>query len=111
MSELFFERSSVLARLCVAAVCLCGLLIGSHSTAYAADGPGKKAFQRVCAECHGDQGEGADGPPIAPPPHAAQEVLNIARSGRGNMPLLPRATITDEEILAVIAYLEAPGKE
>lgn len=112
MTELFLKRSGVLARLCVAADCLSGLP-GIGAAAYGAGGKadGKKAFERVCSESHGDAGEGGEGPPLIPRPHPAKEILNIARTGRGNMPPLPRATITDEEILAVVAYLEAHGKE
>ena len=112
MSELFLKRSGVFVRLCVAAVCLSGLP-GSGEAAYGAEGKadGKKAFERVYSEYHGDAGEGSDGPPLIPPPHPAKEILNIARTGRGNMPPLLRATITDDEILAVVVYLEARGKE
>jgi mono/diheme cytochrome c family protein len=79
------------------------------SPAFSADNDGKQAFERVCAECHGPNGEGAEGPPLVPPPLGAQEIVGLARAGRGNMPPLPRSAITDNEIRAVVAYLETLG--
>ena len=80
--------------------------------AFADASSGKTAFERICAECHGPHGEGGQGgegpdaPPLVPPPHGAQEILGIARTGRGNMPPVPRSAITDAEILAVVDYLQ-----
>jgi mono/diheme cytochrome c family protein len=83
---------------------------GFVTAACGADGPGKQAFERVCAECHGPSGEGADAPPLVPVPHGVQEILGIARTGKGNMPPLPRSAITDDEIRAVVAYLQTLGE-
>ncbi len=66
---------------------------------------GEKAFLRVCAMCHADDALGADGPPLLPLKHDAQEFLDLARGGRGMMPPLPAATITDDEIASVVLYL------
>ena len=66
---------------------------------------GQKAFMRVCAMCHAPDALGADGPPLIPLSHGAQEILDIARSGRNMMPPLPAATITDDEISSVVLYL------
>lgn len=101
---------------------LCLLLVGFAlaGPALAEDGPGKQAFERVCAQCHGPNGEGGDGgdgsegadaPPLVPPPFAAEQILGIARGGRGKMPPVPRSAITDAEILAVAAYLQTLGAE
>ena len=66
---------------------------------------GEKAFMRVCANCHAADALGADGPPLLPLKHGAEEMLQIARGGKDMMPPLPAATITDDEINSVALYL------
>ena len=66
---------------------------------------GEKAFMRVCATCHAPDALGADGPPLLPLKHGAEEFLQIARGGKDMMPALPAATITDDEIRSVALYL------
>lgn len=82
------------------------VLGAAPSRARAADvATGEKAFMRVCAMCHAADALGGDGPPLLPLNHDAQEFLEIARGGRGMMPPLPAATITDAEISSVALYL------
>lgn len=82
------------------------VLVAAPLRAQAADvATGEKAFMRVCAMCHAADALGADGPPLLPLKHDVQEFLDLARGGRGMMPPLPAATITDDEIAAVVLYL------
>lgn len=73
---------------------------------FAADAPGKPVFERICAECHGPTGRGDKGPPLVPFLHEPQGLVSIARAGKGEMPPLPRKTISDQEIRDVAAYLK-----
>ena len=77
--------------------------------ARADDSVGKAAFERICAMCHGESGEGAEGPPLVPLKYGAPEILGFTRNGRGNMPPQPRSAITNDEITAVAAYLGTLG--
>ncbi len=82
------------------------MLVSSLATsALAEDAPGQKVYDRVCARCHGPAGEGAEAPTLVPLNHTADQVLYIARLGRGEMPPLPKNTISNEEIADVVAYL------
>ena len=125
MGVRFLTRAGATA-LCLGTFFLASLVIASlviaslGAPAFGDEGTGKQAFKRVCAECHGPHGEGGEGaadgefsdaPPLVPPPHGAQQILSIARAGRGKMPPLPRSAITDAEILAVAAYLQTLGTE
>ncbi len=68
---------------------------------------GKASFDRVCGLCHGPQGKGDIGPPLVPMTHERDEVLDIAREGRGMMPPVSSKTISDDEILNVWQYLKS----
>jgi len=99
-----------LRRLRAITACLCAMLtVGFCSTAWGAGAAGKQAFERICAECHGDMGEGDKGPPLVPMIHEAQGLISIARAGKGEMPPLPRKVITDQEIQEIAAYLKSLG--
>lgn len=72
--------------------------------------PGAAAFARVCAACHGTSGEGDKGPPIVPLVYAEPEVTVIVRGGQGQMPPIPKAALTDDELAAIVAYLGGLGE-
>ena len=79
-------------------------------TTVAADAKkGKEVFERICAECHGPMGEGDKGPPLVPLLHQPDGMIAIARAGKGEMPPWPRATVSDDEIRIVAAYLKSLG--
>ncbi|MEE2778489.1 MAG: cytochrome c [Acidobacteriota bacterium] len=82
-------------------------LIGLAGIAALGEEPlGKAAFLRVCADCHGGQGQGDIAPPIVPLAYDADYVLLIVREGYIEMPPISTREITDEEIREVVAYLE-----
>lgn len=86
-------------------------LMGTVAAAWAADPPGKAAYERVCADCHGDDpADGADGPALVPMYRTAEQVLDIVRSGTGQMHPLPETKISDEEVAAVVAWLQMQSK-
>ncbi len=73
----------------------------------AEDPPGKAAYARVCATCHGDDpGDGGDGPALVPMYRTPQQVLGIVRSGTGKMHPLPESKISDTDVLAIVSYLQ-----
>jgi len=87
------------------------LFMGFASASIGQEDPGAKAFQRVCAGCHGADAMGGDpGPPLIPFQHQGPGLVSIARAGKGEMAPLPRKQITDDEILAVATYLTMLGK-
>ncbi len=84
--------------------------LGSTSVVFAqADDLGKKAYERICGNCHGPLGRGGDGPPLVPMKYEFAEVLPITREGLQMMPKLSTVTISDEEIKAVVVYLKTIG--
>jgi mono/diheme cytochrome c family protein len=79
--------------------------------AWADDPPGKVAYQRVCAKCHGDDpNEGDDGPALVPMYRTTAQVLDIVRNGTGQMDPLPDSKISDAEVTAVVAWLQMLSK-
>ena len=67
--------------------------------------PGAASFARVCAACHGANGQGDKAPPIVPLAYLEDQVTLVVRGGQGEMPPIPRAALSDEELSAIVAYL------
>jgi len=89
------------------------LLVASSvaAVAWADDPPGKAAYARVCATCHGDDpGDGGDGPALVPLYRSEQQVLGIVRSGTGKMHPLAESKISDADVAAIVAYLQSLSK-
>ena len=68
---------------------------------------GKAPYERVCAACHGDNAEGGQGPKIAGITIDYDEFLAQVRHPSGEMPAIPKAEITDDEVKAVLEYLKS----
>jgi mono/diheme cytochrome c family protein len=85
--------------------------LAAVGAARADDPPGKVAFERVCAQCHGDDPtEGADAPALVPMYRTVQQVLNIVRNGTGQMDPLPESKISDADVTAIVAWLQMLSK-
>ncbi len=67
---------------------------------------GKTLYGSHCADCHGDKGEGHDGPPLAANPILTMDSMFVAsvRQGRGGMPPWRRA-LSRQEIADIQAWL------
>lgn len=68
---------------------------------------GERLFSSAgCATCHGLQGKGSVmAPPVAGA--SAEFVKSMVRSGRGGMPAFPENALSEEELAAIIAYLQS----
>lgn len=87
------------------------LACAAAAVSWADDPPGKAAYARVCATCHGDDpGDGGDGPALVPMYRTTPQVLGIVRSGTGKMHPLPESKISDAEVTAIVAYLQMLSK-
>ena len=78
--------------------------------AFAADAAaGEEAFVRFgCYTCHGYEGQGAGtGPKLAPEPLAFDAFSTFVRQTSGDMPPFTPATLSDEELQNIHAYLES----
>lgn len=85
-----------------------GLVSGSPSE----EAPeGAAAFARVCAACHGANGEGDQAPPIVPLVYMEDQVAVVVRGGQGQMPPIPKAALSDAELAAIVAYLSKRTNE
>ena len=74
---------------------------------WADDPPGKVAYNKICAQCHGDDpADGDDGPALVPMKRDAKQVLRIVRGGRGRMHPVPDSKISDAEVIAIVAWLQ-----
>jgi mono/diheme cytochrome c family protein len=83
------------------------LVIASLSrAAMAQEPPGKAVYLRVCAVCHGADAMGKTGPALLPFDREYLEVRGIVRDGRGEMPAVSPADVTDEELVQIVAYLK-----
>ena len=69
---------------------------------------GKAEFQGVCATCHGMQGQGGYGPPLATDPLLTQPagLESIIRNGRGLMPAVAD-TWTPAQVKALEQYVKS----
>ena len=61
--------------------------------------------QRQCKNCHGDQGEGKYGLPLAGTQKTAQEWVTQVRTPRQNMPAYTAEQISDADITAMHDYM------
>jgi cytochrome c oxidase subunit 2 len=66
---------------------------------------GKNEFQGACATCHGMQGQGGYGPPLANDPLLTQKtaLVNIVRNGGVKMPAVGDSW-TNAQMAALVAY-------
>jgi mono/diheme cytochrome c family protein len=74
--------------------------------AIAQEPPGKAVYLRVCAVCHGADAMGKTGPALLPFDREYLEVRGIVRDGRGEMPAVSPADVTDEELVQIVSYLK-----
>jgi mono/diheme cytochrome c family protein len=70
------------------------------------DQPGQAAFARACSSCHGADAKGQNGPALLPFEKEYSEVRGIVRDGRGEMPSISPADVSDAELTQIIAYLK-----
>ncbi|MCU1385295.1 MAG: hypothetical protein JWL71_3992 [Acidobacteria bacterium] len=68
---------------------------------------GKAPFDRVCATCHGDEGRGDAAPRLVPIDMEVDEFVARVREGGGEMPPVSKASMGDDEVKQVFAYLKA----
>ena len=66
------------------------------------------AFAAKCAECHGEDLSGLDGPALGPTSHSLTEpeehLIEAIIFGRDEMPAFIEE-LTEEQILALVAYI------
>jgi len=65
----------------------------------------RRAYAASCAMCHGDRGEGLVAPAIRPLPVTLAEARAIVRAGRGEMPAIPSAQLSDPVLSLILADL------
>jgi mono/diheme cytochrome c family protein len=68
---------------------------------------GERAFNRVCAVCHGPRGRGDAAPALLPFDRSLLEVTAIVRDGRGEMPPVSGRTLSDQELGHIVEYLRS----
>ena len=85
------------------------VVAGVH-TAWAQEHPGAAAYQKVCQTCHGPEGRGDLGPPIAAMGLEAEYVVAVVREGYGQMPPISTRELTDAEVAQIAEYLRSPGE-
>jgi mono/diheme cytochrome c family protein len=69
--------------------------------------PGKVPYGRVCAACHGENAEGAQGPRLARIELEYDEFLAKVRHGGGEMPAISTSQVSDDEVKQVFEYLQS----
>ena len=76
---------------------------------------GKRAFTSAgCFACHGAQGQGTKlAPQIAPPPLELPALIGYVRQPSGTMPAVSAATVSDQQLSEIYAFLRsvAPGSQ
>ena len=69
--------------------------------------PGKVPYERVCAECHGKNAQGDQGPRLLPMTLEYDELLAKVRQGGGEMPVITKTKMNDDEVKQVLEYLKS----
>ena len=64
-------------------------------------------FQVDCAACHGDAGEGIDGPRIANTERSFAEVLRQVRTPEDVMDPFPPSVLSDQDVRAIYEFLKS----
>ncbi len=70
---------------------------------------GKRAFTSAgCFACHGAQGQGTKlAPQIAPPPLELPALIGYVRQPSGTMPAVSAATVPDQQLSEIYAFLKS----
>ncbi len=72
---------------------------------------GKAVYERACAACHGDAGQGRLAPALVPFTRGSQELLRIVRAGAGTMMNgFSASDVSDADVRAIEQYLAQPGR-
>ena len=92
-----------------AAVLLAGAAIGASATQ---DSDlverGRADYVEVgCYQCHGYQGQGGDGPRLAPDPIALEKFIRLVRQPANVMPAYSPKVLEDEQLERMHSYLES----
>ena len=86
-------------------------LPGSAAKTGAAPLDGPTLFNQFeCSRCHGTVGEGGVGPALNQTEWTPEQLTDIIRNGKDSMKGYPAATMTDEEMNALIPYVQAIGR-
>ncbi len=77
---------------------------------------GRKLFEQSCGFCHGPDATGARGPDLVRSPLVAHDVNGnligeVIRHGRPDQGMPPMATMTDEQVADIAAFLHARAAE
>ena len=72
---------------------------------------GARLFQSIgCADCHGDDAEGAVGPPLVKIKKTFQEFESFVRNPSGAMPNeFPADLVSEDKLVDIYAFLERPS--
>ena len=65
-------------------------------------------FANGCSACHGDTGQGGIGPTLAQTSFTLEQEIAQYRNPRGAMPPFNEATIPDEDVANILAWLATP---
>src|SRR5262245_6482016 len=77
-------------------------------TTSAAAQQGKAVYEKSCATCHGDAGQGRLAPALVPFTRGSQELLRIVRAGAGTMMNgFSAAEVSDADVRAIEEYLRS----
>jgi len=72
---------------------------------------GEQVYHRVaCAECHGQNGEGSDGPPLLKIKMAFPEFVHWIRNASNGMDPQPPAVVSDAELADIYAFIGGSPK-
>jgi len=99
--------TNVLRAAGLAAAISAGIATSAHAASASLEARGYQTFMsKGCYQCHGTVGQGgAAGPKVAPNPLPAQTIMAIIRKPIREMPPYSKAVVSDEEVVAIHAYL------
>lgn len=83
-----------------AALCLL-LLMAPFVKGASADEREQEPYEKHCAACHGERGEGAIGPALLGTKLSFEEFAATTREGRGMMPAIPASDLSDEGLAEI----------
>lgn len=84
---------------------------GAPGAASDAASTGQALYARFgCAGCHGESGEGGAGPALNGHELPAARLSDVIRNGRGTMLAFKADTLSDADLVALVAYVQAIGR-
>ena len=82
--------------------------VSTWTVGRAAADAGERLYDEHCRQCHGTEGRGTTrGPSLVPFDWSYADALELIRRPVCNMPPIPEAELSDQQVAQIVAYLKS----